>query len=260
MQILDEKPETIHLYVVREEEPKPPVFPIVLSALSLIVLLAFCILIPYRQPEIRAVIRVPAVLLPLRTFNAVAQIIPTGVKIYPATTAHGILTITNGSIIAAVIPQGFNISGVATDKAVYVPAGSAEGFGTSTVPAHLLTSGINMPTLSINQVVGSSLYVRNLSPFTGGKPAHRVKVVTAQDKQTAFIKARQQLAIVSVGLHYPCKENLLGVSTEVVLTWRCQFLTYIVPSYMHILGTQLQGKEVLVTVWFVAPIRRTWAK
>ena len=32
MQTVDEKPETIHLYVVREEEPKPSVLPIVLSA------------------------------------------------------------------------------------------------------------------------------------------------------------------------------------------------------------------------------------
>ena len=70
MQTVDEKPETIHLYVVREEEPKPSVLPIVLSALSLAVLLAFCALIPYQQPVTRAVIRVPAVLLPVKTFTA----------------------------------------------------------------------------------------------------------------------------------------------------------------------------------------------
>jgi hypothetical protein len=94
MQSVDDKPETIHLYVVREEEPKPSVLPIVLSALSLAVLLAFSVLTPYQQPEIRTVIRVPAVLLPIRTFNVAVAIIPTGVKTYPATTAHGILTIT----------------------------------------------------------------------------------------------------------------------------------------------------------------------
>ena len=69
MQTVDEKPETIHLYVVREKEPTPSVLPIVLSALSLIVLLVFCVLIPYQQPVTRAVIRVPAVLLPMRTFT-----------------------------------------------------------------------------------------------------------------------------------------------------------------------------------------------
>ena len=40
MQTVDEKPETIHLYVVREKEPTPSFAPIVLSALSLAVLLA----------------------------------------------------------------------------------------------------------------------------------------------------------------------------------------------------------------------------
>ena len=80
MQTVDEKPETIHLYVVREKEPTLSVLPIVLSALSLIVLLVFCVLIPYQQPVTRAVIRVPAVLLPIRTFTATTAIIPTGVK------------------------------------------------------------------------------------------------------------------------------------------------------------------------------------
>jgi hypothetical protein len=66
MQTVDEQPETIHLYVVREKEPKPSVFPIVLSALSLVVLFVFCALVPYQQPVTRAVIRVPAVLLPVQ--------------------------------------------------------------------------------------------------------------------------------------------------------------------------------------------------
>src|SRR5260370_10276878 len=125
MQTVDEKPETIHLYVVREEEPKPSVFPIVLSALSLAVLFTFCALIPYQQPVTRAVIRVPAVLLPIRKFTVTTAIIPTGVKVYPATTAHGVLTITNGSIIGQSIPAGFPGPGVATDEAVYVPGGNA---------------------------------------------------------------------------------------------------------------------------------------
>ena len=80
MQTLDEKPETIHLYVVREEEPKPSILPIILSALSLIFFTAFCVLTPYQQPEVRAVIRVPAVPLPLQTFSTSIQVIPTGIK------------------------------------------------------------------------------------------------------------------------------------------------------------------------------------
>lgn len=261
MQTVDEQPETIHLYVVRDEAPRPPLLPIFLSVFALSVLVAFCALTPYQQPVTRMTLRAPAVLLTLRTFSAEAQIIPTGIKTFPATTAHGILTITNGSVIAVVIPQGFNVSGVATDRAVYVPAGSAEGFGASTVSAHLLTSGINMPTLSINQVIGTSLYIRNLSPFIGGKPAYTVKVVTSQDRQTALINARNMLSLqINNGLHYPCKELYLSDKLKITVSWRCQFVTYPIPSYMHVTGVRLQGKEVVVTIWFVAPLRRTWTK
>jgi hypothetical protein len=52
-------------------------------------------------------------------------VIPTGVKVYSATTAHGTLTITNGSVISQTIPQGFRLNNVVTDTAAFVPAGSA---------------------------------------------------------------------------------------------------------------------------------------
>ena len=70
MQTVDEQPETIHLYVVREEAPKPQLFPIVFSVLALLVLVALAVVVPYQQPVTRAVIRVPAVPLPPRTFTA----------------------------------------------------------------------------------------------------------------------------------------------------------------------------------------------
>jgi len=148
---VDEQPETLHIYVVREEAPKPQFFPIFLSVLALVSLVALSIVVPYQQPVTRAVIRVPAVLLPIKTFTATAAIIPTGIKVYPATTAHGVLTITNGSVIAQVIPTGFTVQNVATDMAVFVPAGSANGYGYATVAAHALTSGKagNIPAYAI---------------------------------------------------------------------------------------------------------------
>ncbi|MGZ6236381.1 MAG: hypothetical protein ACXWMJ_03560 [Syntrophales bacterium] len=111
MQTVDEKPETIHLYVVREEKPKPPVFPILLSGLTLSLLLIYCVLTPYRQPELPVTIRVPAVFLPLQTFSATVTIIPTGKKTYPATFAQGILTLTNGSVVSQTLPAGLIFTG-----------------------------------------------------------------------------------------------------------------------------------------------------
>ncbi len=224
----DEPVETLHIYVVREEA-MPPLLPIFLSVVALSLLVALCALSPYQQPVTRAVIRVPAVLLPLRTFTAQTPVIPTGIKTYPATTAHGVLTITNGSVISQTLPAGFIFitnSGVSvvTDTAVFVPTGNANGYGYAMVSAHAAVSGTsgNIPSLAIDTVEGSSVYVRNLAAFTGGSNAYSVKVVTAQDRQTALASARQHLAVLSAGLHYPCAETINGA---ISVTWLCQFLT-----------------------------------
>lgn len=254
-QVEDEPIETIHLYVVREGEPRPSYLPVILSVLALSILIAIGVLTPYQQPEQRASIRVPAVPLIVRTFYAPIVVMPTGIKTYPATYAHGFLTFSNGSIIGQSVPVGYVIDGAVTDRAVYVPAATASGFGVATVPAHLLTSGINIQTLAINEVIGSSLFVRNLEPFTGGRPAYSVKFATPQDRQVALVQARQLVRQEATGLHYPCSETITNV-----LTWRCQFVTYKVPPYMRVLAAHLVGRNFLVDVVFVARPERVWVK
>lgn len=257
---VDEKPETIHLYVVREgKSARPPLAPLLLSLFGLALLIVLSVAFPYKQPVTRLAIRVPAVPLGVKSFTVSVAILPTGIRTYPATTAHGVLTITNGSIIAQVIPAGFTIGGVVTDATVYVPAGSADGYGQAAVSAHALTSGHagNLAPLAINAVIGSSVYVRNLSAFQGGRDAYAVKYVTDQDRHKAIAQARHLLTGTVTGLHYPCVEAVTG---SVTLTWRCQFVTYSLPSSMHVVSVQLQGKEVVVTVWFVAHPTRVWVK
>jgi hypothetical protein len=259
---VDEQPETLHIYVVREEAPKSQFFPIFLSVLALVSLVALSIVVPYQQPVTRAVIRVPAVLLPLKTFTATAAIIPTGIKVYPATTAHGVLTITNGSVIAQVIPTGFTVENVATDMAVFVPAGSANGYGYATVAAHALTSGKagNIPAYAINLVEGSSVFIRNLVAFRGGADSFTVTVVTSQDRQTALEKARSMLTTLSLGLHYPCRETQSVRVNKMIVTWRCQFVTYHLPAMYHITAISIIGKNLLMHVWFVPRPIRYWVK
>src|SRR5438270_12345090 len=106
MQIVDDEKETIHIYVMREEAARPSVFPLIVSACTLLFLIALGVLTPYKQPEVRKAIRVPAVLLPLKTFSTSVKIIPTGRKTHPATRAAGTLTITNGSILSEELPKG----------------------------------------------------------------------------------------------------------------------------------------------------------
>jgi hypothetical protein len=257
MQTVDKKPETIHLYVVREEEPNPPLFPVLLSVLTLSLLLAYCILAPYRQPVQEVVIRVSAVFPPLQTFSTTIPIIPTGIKTYPATTAHGILTITNGSIISQTLPKGMIIGAVSLDYPVFVPAGSANGYGVTTVSAHALISGKsgNIPAFGIDSVENASVYIRNLTSFHGGKDSYTIPLQLPKDRQTAIDHARTilaQLAQYKAILAYPCKEsNHIGGVNKMIVDWSCQFFTYSVSPIVHVTHVRLSGKTVIVDGFIV---------
>ena len=263
MHIVDEPIETVHLYVVREE-PKQPytVLPLCAAFFCIIVIASVVAYSGLRPTYAHTTLTVPAQFLPLRTFKTSQAIIPTGTKTYPATTAHGTLTITNGSVISQTLPAGFifiSNSGVpvATDQAVFVPAGNANGYGYAVVSAHAAITGTsgNIPALAVDTVIGSSVYVRNRAAFQDGSDAYSVKFATAQDKQTALATARQHLAMLSTGLHYPCLETIRG---SFVVTWRCQFFTYRIPAYMHVTGVKIIGRNLLVAVWFVARPVHIW--
>ena len=150
MRVVDDTIETIHLYVVREEEKKPYTLLPLLCALLCLVGIAALTLYSAQHPYYEhKQLTIPAQFLPLQTFKTSQAIVPTGIQTYPATTAQGTLTITNGSVETVQLPSGMIFTGkdgieAITDSSVYVPAGDAEGFGWSTVSAHLLTSGINM--------------------------------------------------------------------------------------------------------------------
>jgi len=127
------------------------------------------------------------------------------------------------------------------------------------VSAHALVSGQagNIPALAVDTVEGSSLYIRNLAAFQGGRDAYSVKFVTSQDTQTALIKARGALTIQSAGWHYPCVERINGA---VSVVWRCQFVTYYIPAFYHVTGVKITGKNVLLAVWFVVRPVHIWVK
>ena len=268
MHTVEDQMETIHLYVVRQQPKKPyTLLPLLCAFLCLLGIAAITFYSaghPYYEHQR---LTVPAVALPPQVFTAQVRIIPTGVKTFPATAAHGTLTITNGSVLAQTLPAGFIIlsnSGiqVATDTAVFVPAGNANNFGRATVAAHLALPGTNLPTLAVDQVLGTSLYIRNLQPFTGDRPAYSVKFVTAQDKHTALLHARDILMSKSSGLHSPCIENHFVGASNMVVTWHCRFVQrprIDIPN-ARITGIRLLGKKLIVDVMFVALPQRYWAK
>src|SRR5438270_1856771 len=107
MQAVENEVETVHLYVVREHEKKPytllPLLCALVCLLGIVAVTLYSAQHPYYEHER---LTVPATLLPLKVFRAEAPIIPTGVKTYPATTAHGTLMITNGSVVSQELPAG----------------------------------------------------------------------------------------------------------------------------------------------------------
>jgi hypothetical protein len=261
MHTVDDRMETIHLYVLREEEKEPFVVLPMLAALlfigAIIGLTYYSALHPVYTHKTLMVL---AVALPPQVFRATTNVIPNGVHTYPATYAHGVLTFTNGSIIGQSVPAGFTIDGVATDQAVYVPAGSADGFGRATVSAHALTSGKsgNVAALAINAVIGSSLYIRNLTTLRGGKDRYSVKFITSKDRALALSKSRNLLAASVIGLHHPCTERVSGAVTVI---WRCIFVKYSVPTSMHVTGARLSGGNVVVSVMCIEyPMPMRWVK
>jgi hypothetical protein len=265
MQSVDEQPEleTVHLYVVREQKHQtslilPPVVAVVL--LSLVIVL--CMLFPCREPIVRTEIRTAALFLPIVSYSASTQVQATGIKVYPAIYARGIVTIYNGSILSQEIPAGTILqtrSGteVVIQSDVFVPAGNPPNFGIAYVKAHAALAGVqgNIAAWTINQVYGASLYMRNLSGFTGGQDAYSVKVITTQDQQVALDTARasvtQQEAHHRGYLAYPCTETMQQRNNRVRVSGACQYVTFHIPGYMHITSMRLVGKNMLIAIWYV---------
>ena len=251
--------EDIHPATSRKARPFliPPLLCSCLCLAAILTVTLYSAIHPTYEQE---TLTIPATFLPPQTFKASQPIVPTGSKYYPATTAHGALTLTNGSVITMQLPAGMIFSSgrieVETDTAVTVPAGSAEGYGLARVSAHAVMSGSqgNIPALTINQVYGTSLFIRNLTAFKGGQDAYTLHYVTSQDKQNALdvtkASVTMQEARTQAILAKPCKESVLWSKT-VQLTSHCQFVAYPkVPG--KVLSVHLAGNRLFIDVVLVA--------
>jgi hypothetical protein len=265
MQTVDEQPlETIHLYVVREEETRPSGrLPIILSLICLLVIVGICLFSPNYPTYEHKTIQVPAIFLPMNFFTTQQRIIPTGIKTYPPTTAHGTLTVYNGSILSERIPQGMifstgNSVEVITNASVSIPAGNTPYYGFATIPAHSVVKGQqgNIPAFAINNTFGTSLYIRNEHAFTGGANGYAVSALTMHDRQIAMGIARAsltaQVAHINAFLAIPCHESSAEKNGVVTLSSSCQFVTYAVAPFMHVTHITLTGNYLVLDVVFVA--------
>jgi hypothetical protein len=272
----EDEMETVYLYVYKDDPEMRPwsnwTWPnwrqwdtshfvhVLVQVLALGMLSAF-IFLPYMPAYTVKSITVPALFLKPHVLTVSVPIHATGRKTIPATRARGMLTVYNGSFLNQSLPAGFIVStphGIefSTDTAVIVPPGNPPSYGIATVQAHALLAGSqgNIQAGAINAVYGSSLYIKNLTAFAGGKDAQTEHYVTDGDKAKALEAARQQLQEKQAHeqpsgiLQKPCSESATQHETTLLVSWLCQYITYRAPANVQVLYVRIQGNTVILTV------------
>jgi hypothetical protein len=134
--------------------------------------------------------------LPTRTLAPVtitrsATRAATGTGYQKARAATGTLTFYNGLLTSQTVPTGTVLTGsdgvqVSTDRSVTIPAANPPQEGEATINATAIRAGSisNIHSGDINTAVSSSLLVKNLAAFTGGRDARTFRAVAPQDRQT----------------------------------------------------------------------------
>lgn len=267
--------ETLHIYIYQDEPDQsqhsfsPQIRQRIQGGFIILILLcgiiALC-LIPNTPAYTIQTVSVPAQFLPLQHFEIKTPITPTGTRSYPATIAHGTLTIFNGSVLTETLPAGFIVTSqndveIVTDQAATIPPGNPPAYGIAKVAAHSLTSGTqaDIPAYAVNSAYGASLFLKNLTPFTGGADARTITYATSKDTYTALTNARYTLSAHIKNhpgdelLVRPCKEKTEQKELVVTVLWACQFVsyTYSPPPGAKVLSAQVREGSVLLQIRFV---------
>jgi hypothetical protein len=134
--------------------------------------------------------------LPTRTLAPItltrsATLPTTGTGYQKARAATGQVTFYNGLSIEQSVPAGTLLTGndgesIRTDQTANIPPNVPPEDGYTTVPAHALHEGANgnIAAYDVSLALSSSLTVKNLAAFTGGRDARTFKAVAPQDLTT----------------------------------------------------------------------------
>jgi Baseplate J-like protein len=194
----DQTTETLHLYVVPENElPRKPDYPsLFTAAIAFLCILAIIgISVFATSPagqEVSFTLTVPGFRLAPVSKTIKATAIATGKGHTPATTATGIITFYNGAIYTQIIPTNTVLKGsdgvsVITDQEAVIPPAAQTvppTYGHVSVLAHALMAGAagNIQAGDINMACCvTSVIAQNPYTFTGGRDARDFTYLTAQD-------------------------------------------------------------------------------
>jgi len=148
--------------------------------------------------------QVQSYMLPEIIVTGEKEALSTGSIHQPATAATGLITFYNGSFTTQVVPAGIILQGnggrrISTDQQARIPPATPTTpptYGTVSVIAHSLLLGAvgNIPDQDINDACcGVSLLAQNIYPFSGGRDARDITVVTANDIATAVAALQTNL-------------------------------------------------------------------
>lgn len=250
--------QTLYVYLDDPDQPhwnKEQVIAACMGVLALALILALCFIPTGVTYQIQT-ITVPASFQTLH-FTAERAIVPTGKENHPAIAASGILTIYNGSVFPQQLPAHFIVSTqsgteVETDTAVTIEAANPPTLGKATVSAHAMQAGSqgNIPAFALNQTYNGSLFLKNLTAFSGGQDATITTYATNEDRAIALDAARTQLAAAKpIGLQAaPCAETSTQDQLTLSVVWSCQYVTYHAPRGVQVLAVSLAGASVRLTV------------
>ncbi len=130
-----------------------------------------------------------------------SQTVPaTGHGHQDARAATGSITFYNASFSSQTVNAGIVLTGadgvqVITDEMVTVPPNTPPQDGQATVAAHAMNAGSagNIQALAINGTLSSSLFVKNLTSFTGGQDERNFQTIAKSDIDNAASQLKETL-------------------------------------------------------------------
>lgn len=143
-----------------------------------------------KPASITTMLDLPTPTLAPVTLTRSATTATTGTGHQDARAASGILTFYNGKASQQTIARGTVITGkdgiqISTEQAITLPAANPPYFGQATMSATTLQTGGrgNIHAFDINGTVSGSVFVKNLSAFTGGRDTRTFRAVAPHDIQ-----------------------------------------------------------------------------
>ena len=199
MRVVDQEPmETLHLYVVPENEMPPKrdylaIFMVIFCIIVLIGIIAISLLAPSPNDELSFSLHIQGFALAPVTKTIQTNVIATGRQYVPATTATGTITFYNGAIYPQIIPVNTILKGadgvsVITDAQATIPPAEQTippTYGRISILAHAEAPGVigNINAGDINKACCVTSVIAQNASFHEGRDAYTYTYLSEKDVQ-----------------------------------------------------------------------------